>query len=303
MEKLKGLLLILIAALLAAGAAGFAFVYVKSRLSASPQKLDTVRIVVASEDITYGTKLTPDQLRLVDFPAASVPMKSYSVMDSVVGQTTKVFLLKGEPVLAPKLSTEGGGLSVRIPENMRASSVNVNEVSGVSGFILPGDRVDVLVTINNIDRPGNSVTKMILQNLEVLAAGIQTTTKNDKPVEVQSVTLLLDPKGSEDLALALYQGKVHLVLRNPADQGIVTVEPTNTDRVIGKSDLAANRSAPRPRPPAIQTVKPKVEEKPVPPPPPPEKKTYTIIRDGKIGEEKFPADKPPDKPADKPSGF
>jgi pilus assembly protein CpaB len=85
--------------------------------------------------------------------------------------------------------------------------VNVNEVSGVSGFILPGDRVDVLVTINNIDRPGNSVTKMILQNLEVLAAGVQTTTKNDKPVEVQSVTLLLEPKGAEDLALALYQGR------------------------------------------------------------------------------------------------
>jgi pilus assembly protein CpaB len=80
-----------------------------------------------------------------------------------MGHTTKVFLGQGEPILASKLSSIGGGLSVRIPESMRASSVNVNEVSGVSGFILPGDRVDVIVTIDRAGDMRNSVAKTILQ--------------------------------------------------------------------------------------------------------------------------------------------
>jgi pilus assembly protein CpaB len=131
--------------------------------------------------------------------------------------------VKGEPILASKLSSVGGGLALRIPESMRASSVNVNEVSGVSGFILPGDRVDIIATIDRVGDSRNSVAKTILQDVEVLASGVKTESKNDKPMSVQCVTLLVNPKGAEELALALHEGKLHLVLRNPVDRTIANV--------------------------------------------------------------------------------
>jgi pilus assembly protein CpaB len=289
MGSLKGMALIFLAALFAAGAGGLIYVYFKGHAAApAAAPVETTSLVVAAKDISFGTKLTPEDLALVAFPKEAVPDRAYTEIDSVAGQTTKVFLVKGEPVLAPKLSTVGGGLSVRIPESLRASSVKVNEVSGVSGFILPGDRVDVLATFDNIGQTRSSVTRTILQDLEVLASGVQTATKNNKPVDVQAVTLLLDPQGAEALALALHQGEIHLVLRNPADHEIVEVDPTSTSDLMKKA-----RPAPAPRPVVArpQSVAAKADTA-VNPPPPPERKTYTIIRDGTVKEEKFPARKP-----------
>jgi pilus assembly protein CpaB len=159
---------------------------------------------------------------------------------------------------------------------MRASSVDVNEVSGVSGFILPGDRVDVLCTIDNA--PGQSqgvaVTKTILQNIEVVAAGVKTKTNKNDPIKVQSVTMLVEPKQAEDLALGMFEGRIHLVLRNPVDHEIVAVSPTNTREVFG---LASKKKTTR-KPPRRTVVR-----KPEAPPPEP---TYTVIRDGSIQEQK-----------------
>jgi pilus assembly protein CpaB len=201
-------------------------------------------------------------------------------MDSVLDQTTKVFVVAGEPVLASKLSSVGGGLSVRVPETLRASSVDVNEVSGVSGFVLPGDRVDVLCTIDNAPGQGQNVavTKTIIQNVEVLAAGVKTKTNKNDPIKVQSVTLLVDPNQAEDLALGMHEGRIHLVLRNPVDHEIVEVKPTNTREVFG---LAAKKKTTR-RPPTRTVAKP--------PPPPPEEPTYTVIRGGSIQEQKSPTE-------------
>jgi pilus assembly protein CpaB len=210
--------------------------------------------------------------------------------DSVLGQTTKVFLVRGEPILASKLSTAGGGLSVRIPESMRATSVKVNEVTGVSGFILPGDRVDVLVTIDNLSGIGNAVTKTIVQNSEVLAAGIKTETKKDNPIKVQSVTLLVDPKQAEDLALAIHEGTIHLVLRNPIDHEIAEVSPVSTKEVMGGAEK------PKPAPAPRRAPSPKKADVEPPPPPPAEATTYTMIRSGTVKEEKFPNEAPVNEP-------
>jgi pilus assembly protein CpaB len=290
MGSLKGIGLILLAALMAAGTGLLVFIYLQKRPAAPPAS-KTLSVVVAAEDITFGTRLKPEHLRLAPFPIDAVPASAYTVVDSVLGQTTKVFLVKGEPVLAPKLSTAGGGLSVRIPESMRASSVKVNEVSGVSGFILPGDRVDVLATFDNTGKVGSSVTKTILQDLEILASGVQTATKNNKPVEVQSVTLLLDPQGAEVLALALHNGNIHLVLRNPADHKIVQVQQTNTAEIISRSEP---KPPPR-RPVVVRPAEPSPgpENAVQPAPAPSERGTYTIIRNGEAKEEKFPVDKQP----------
>ena len=277
MSSWKGIGLLLFAAVLAAVAGGMAYMYLRgTSTETEAMVVVTVPIVVASQDLTFGAKLKEQDLKMVEFPENSVPMGAYSSVDSVVAQTTKVFLVSGEPVLASKLSSVGGGLSVRIPETKRASSIEVNEVSGVSGFILPGDIVDVLCTIDNApgQTQGVAVTKTILQNIEVLAAGVKTKTNKKDPIRVQAVTLLVSPKEAEDLALGMFKGRIHLVLRNPVDHELVTVKPTNTREVFGLVQ-AKKRTTRRPR----RTVVKK-------PPPKPADPTYTIIRDGSIQEQK-----------------
>src|SRR6185503_17989968 len=128
----------------------------------------------------------------------------FTSIDSVVGQTTKVFMSAREPVTATKLSSRGGGLSMLVRPTMRAASIEVDQVSGVSGFVLPGDRVDVLITLEQRGQMDNAVTKTLLQNIEVLASGQKTDQKDNKPLSVQAVTLLVDPDGAEKLAHAHY---------------------------------------------------------------------------------------------------
>src|SRR5436190_11991579 len=115
-----------------------------------------------------------------------------------------------EPVTAIKLSSRGGGLSMLVRPNMRAASLEVNQVSGVSGFVLPGDRVDVLSTVNPSHDDRDAVTRTLLQSVEVLAAGQKTQQADGRPMSVQSVTLLVDPKDAEVLAHAQHEGEIHL---------------------------------------------------------------------------------------------
>ena len=288
MSSWKGFTLIFLSIVLAAGAGGLAYLYLKGMPEKEAATLETVPVVVATEDMTFGTRLEAHQLKLAQFPADAVPAGTYTAMDSVLGHTTKVFLMAGEPLFASKLSSWGGGLSVRIPESMRATSVTVNEVSGVSGFVLPGDRVDVLVTIDNAKGPGVAVTKTILQNAEVLAAGVKTETRNNNPVKVQSVTLQVDPEGAERLALGMHQGRIHLVLRNPADHEIVDVKATNTKEVMDLVQKPVYRPRPKPKPAPEPEPEPVIEEP----------AGYTIIKNGKVNKEEFPNEPSKD---DKPS--
>jgi pilus assembly protein CpaB len=189
-------------------------------------------VIVTTGDLTYGVKLERTMLRSVRYPKESIPIGAYASMDSVVGQTTKVFMGAREPVTATKLSSRGGGLSMLVRQSMRAASIEVNAVSGVSGFVLPGDRVDVLVTVESNSSSSNSITKTLLQNIEVLAAGQKTQQKDGSPMSVQSVTLLVDPPGAEKLAHAGHEGEIHLVLRNPDDQEQVNVPTFSTGEML-----------------------------------------------------------------------
>jgi pilus assembly protein CpaB len=232
----------------------------------------TVPVVVATRDLTFGTVLEKEHLKVVEYPEASVPKGAYSEIDSVMAQSNRVFLMEGEPVLASKLSAVGGGLSLRIPEAMRAISLSVNEVTGVNGFILPGDRVDVVVTIDNAKGPGVAVTKTILQNVEVLASGSKTENRRNQQITVQSITLVVEPKGAESLALALHQGQVHVILRNPVDQAVVATTSTDTKEVL---DLYTKSTTTYKRP-TTTTTKPKTDP------------SYTIIRNGTITKQEAP---------------
>ena len=201
-------------------------------------------VVVTATDLTFGVKLDRAMLRTARYPKDAVPEGAYASIDSVVSQTTKVFMGAREPVTAVKLSSRGGGLSMLVRTSMRAASLEVNYVSGVSGFVLPGDRVDVLVTVDPRNMNEDAVTRTVLQNIEVLAAGQKTEQQDNKPITVQAVTLLVDPDGAETLALALHEGKIHLVLRNPDDQEETKVASLSTQEMLGHRQVAAPAAAP-----------------------------------------------------------
>lgn len=223
-------------------------------------------VVVTVTDLTYGVKLDKEMLRTVRYPKESVPEGAFANMDSVVGQTTKVFMSAREPVTAIKLSSRGGGLSMLVRPSMRASSLEVNNVSGVSGFVLPGDRVDVLTTVDGRGANEDAVTRTVLQNIEVLAAGQKTEQKDNKPITVQSVTLLVDPDGAETLALALHEGKIHLVLRNPDDQEVVRVASLSTREMLDRRALAARPTSGVRRPTTSTTPTHVASSRQAPPP-------------------------------------
>jgi pilus assembly protein CpaB len=273
----KGIALLLIAVVLAVAAGGSVYLYLKGMPStAQASGPETTSVVVANKDMTFGTTLESQHLKLVEFPKESVPMGSYSSIDTVLQQTTKVFVVAGEPILASKLSAIGGGLSVRIPANMRAMSLKINEVTGVSGFVLPGDRVDVVVTVENVGGSNIAVTKTILQDLEVLAAGTKTEEKNNHNITVQTATLLVDPEGAEKLALGVHQGKVHLSLRNPVDHQLVDAKSTDTRQVLGMNK--PKRKSTRRTKRTTVTKKEPVKVEP----------EFTVIRDGRILKQESP---------------
>ena len=230
MKKIAIFIVVLLALAFAAVASGLTYIYLKAE--SEERGLEAEPVVVASKDLTFGETLEPDDMKVAMFPKGSVPKGSYAVEDSLLGQVTKVFLMENEPILDSKLSSKGGGLSLLIDISKRASSIQVDKVSGVSGFILPGDRVDVILTVKRPGSSSDAIAKTILQNVEVLAAGEKTQQKGNKIITVQAVTLLVDPEGAQDLALASSEGKLHLALRNPTDDEIVAVDPVSKTGIL-----------------------------------------------------------------------
>lgn len=230
MGKLGTLLAIFLALLSGSTASVLAYNYLKSQPTEVALNLEPV--VVATQDLTFGETLEPKNMSVVMYPAESVPSGYYNSLDSLEGQVTKVFLKKNEPILESKLSSKGGGLSLLIDQDMRASSIQVDKVSGVSGFVLPGDKVDVILTVEKYDKSRDAVAKTILQKVDVLAAGEKTEQKGDKVITVQAVTLLVNPEGAQALALATQEGKLHLALRNPSDNEIHSVDPISKSGIL-----------------------------------------------------------------------
>lgn len=235
MRKIGIILVVFVALVCGAAASVLAYNYLKNKPVAEGPVL--VSVVVAAKDLTFGEELTTDNMQIVMYPEASVPSGAYHEVDSLLGEVTKVFLKKNEPILESKLSSIGGGLSLLIDKDKRAASIQVDKVSGVSGFVLPGDKVDVIATFSNYGKNRESVAKTILQRLDVLAAGEKTEQKGDKVITSQSVTLLVDPDGAQALALASQEGKLHLALRNPTDD-----DTTSIDVISKKAMLSSTKS-------------------------------------------------------------
>jgi pilus assembly protein CpaB len=217
--------------------------------------MPTRPVVVATANLDVGADLTREDLKAIDWPASAVPVGAFSTVDEVAGRGLIASVVQNEPILPMKLASKeaGAGLPPAIPEGLRAVSVRVNEVIGVAGYVLPGTRVDVVATVSPTDRRTDTTTKVILTNVQVLAAGtkIERDTERGKPVAVNVVTLLVNPEESERLTLAASEGKIQLALRNPLDKGVTEtpgVKPAalfGNDKQVRMAQARTRISAPR----------------------------------------------------------
>jgi pilus assembly protein CpaB len=180
----------------------------------------TVRLALATKDLEVGAILRDADVKIEDWPGA-VPAGATARPQDLVGRGVTTTIYAREPIIESRLAPKGagGGLAAMIPQGMRAVAVRVNEVVGVAGFVVPGMHVDVLISGNSPGGNLGTLTKTMLQNIEVLSAG-QDFKKDaeGKPVMVQVVNLLVTPEQAEQLSLASNQTTIQLILRNPLDR-------------------------------------------------------------------------------------
>ncbi len=214
--------IILVLAVMSGSLAGYsALRFLRERptrlIAAEPTRGRTV--VVAARDMTLGSIVKEEDVRLLDWPSDVVPEGYPSSVSEVIGRGLIRDVSLNEPLLSAKLAdlASGGGLPIVIPEGMRALSVKVDEVIGVAGFVTPGTRVDVILTIK-AENDREPVSRVILQNIAAVAAGQQIQRDEEgKPISVTVITVLVTPEEAEKLVLASAQGRIQMALRNTLD--------------------------------------------------------------------------------------
>ena len=256
--------------------------YQMTARSSSPSKkvesTDLKDVVVTARPLGVGVMVKPADIKVVKMPSSAFPKGGFSKVEDVLDRPVISNILLEEPILEGRLAAKGSGLGLAptIPVGMRAVTVRVNDVASVSGFVLPGMRVDVLVTGRPPTADGD-MTTTVLQNMLVLSAG--TTIQPDargQAIQAPTVTLLATPQQSETLTLAGNEGRLQLVLRNSSDQNVEVTTGRYINELYGapRKVAAAPSAAPNPAPrPIVIAAAPKP-----PPPPPPALDQIVVIR-------------------------
>jgi pilus assembly protein CpaB len=204
----------------------------------------STKVVVAAADIQLGSRLNSQMLKTVDWPAGSIPSGAIAKAEELEDRVVKTSVLRGEAILEAKLAPVGtkGGLSAVIPEGKRAMTVRVNDVIGVAGFALPGNHVDIVVNtqIESV-RADKQISKIVLENILVLAVAQEANRDETKPRVVNAVTLELTPEQAEKLDLARSVGTLSLVLRNQMDK-----DGVETRGIMKPQLLAGDKVQPEP---------------------------------------------------------
>ena len=220
---------------------------------------DLGNVVIAKVEIPLGEKITAEQLTFAQIPNGSAPEGVFRKMEQVVGRVAITPIGMRETITNMKLAPEGtgAGLSAVIPEGYRAMTVKVDDVVGVSGFIMPGSFVDVVAIIVPVSQAGATngpISKIVLQNIKVLASGakIDSPENQRQPSEVKAVTLQVTPEQAEKLVLAANEGKLQLVMRNYSDQ-----QDTQTKGANKGSLLTGESYVPQPEPKGESSDAPK----------------------------------------------
>ena len=249
---------------------GLAAVVMASRWLLTQPAASTPRIVVAASDINLGQRLTPEMLKLVEWPAHSVPKGAFDDPQKLGGRVLKTSILMGDPLSEAKLAPAGtlGGLSALITEGKRAITVRVNDVIGVAGFALPGNYVDIIVSTETEPQPGaqaqaaapreQSISKIVLERILVLAVAQEVNRDETRPKVVNAVTLEVTPEQAEMLDLARSVGTLSLVLRNQVDPAAAQTAGATKQSLLPAASpikpVALQAPAPRPRPQAPRPV-------------------------------------------------
>jgi pilus assembly protein CpaB len=241
-----------------------------------------VDVVVAANDVPVGAKIDDRDVKVVRFPAADLPPNCFHLKSSVVGRGAVLPIAKGEFFLPNKLAGEnaGSGMPSLIPPGMRAVSVRVNEVIGVAGFVVPGTRVDVLLT-GNPTNAADQRTTTVLENVAVIATG-QKLERNTagEPQLTPVITLLVSPDDAQKLTLATTEGKIQLSLRNPLDTKQQELASVSTGSLYKGVPAAAPAASTRPQATKHKTVQ-------TLPPTPPQAYSVQVIKGTKTTETKF----------------
>ena len=230
---------VLIIGIVAVAIAAFASIsrynYLKGQEAKMKEAGAIEKIVVAREEISAGTSLDTNRVKVVDWPRASMPQGSFSVPEMVTGRMALDRFMPGEPIIETKLvpgEAQTGVLTYKVPQGHRAMTVAVDQVAGVAGFITPGNMVDMVLTTTPVGAQ-QPVGKIVLQNVPVLAIGqIIEQQKDGKPVVVPTVTVDVTPEDAEKLAIASNQGRLQLVLRRAGDKEIARTTGATVTKVL-----------------------------------------------------------------------
>ncbi|RQS69536.1 Flp pilus assembly protein CpaB [Burkholderia sp. Bp8963] len=246
--------------LIIAMVAGLAAVAFASRWLVRTSSSAVTQVAVATTDLNLGEPLGPNQIRTVSWPTGSVPPGAYADTKELEGRVVRTSLSRGEPVLESKLAPIGtkGGLSAVIGPGNRAITVRVNDVIGVAGFALPGNYVDVIVNTQEPGKPDNqqSISKIVLEHILVLAVAQQVSRDDTAPKVVNAVTLEVAPEQAEKLDLARSVGTLSLVLRNQIDKQTMNTDGATKVTLLGTPPAPA--AAPAPARVHVRTVRVRV---------------------------------------------
>ena len=280
----KRLMTVVMAAVLVALVITAIFYQITVGRKSATAEVATKTLVVARAELPLGSVISEADVTVIDFPEQAYPQGGFESIEEVVDRSLTQPILANEPITLARTTEKGAGfgLAPTIPEGYRAVALAVNQVSGVSGFVLPGSKVDILLTATprGIE---DRLTTTVLENVTVLSTGTkQQPSPNGQPENVPVLNMLLTPEDAELLTLATQEGRIQLVLRNPKDD-----EQTAEDREVKSSrDLFRSlrpaprpQAAARPRPPAAPPQVVQVE------PPPPTTLPVVMIRGNKLSVE------------------
>jgi pilus assembly protein CpaB len=206
---------------------------------------EMISVVAADLAIPFGTRVNSRHVRVLEMPAEYAPPGSYRSVEEVVDLVTVQPIVAGEILMKARFANndDGSTLAALVTKKMRAVTVRVDDVIGVAGFLLPGNRVDVLASRREDNR--RAIAETILRDVMVLAVDQTAATENNEPVIVRAVTLEVSPPQAEVLFRSRQEGSIQLTLRNPLEEEELLAEEQPVDEPLAAEPAAA--SAPTPR--------------------------------------------------------
>ncbi len=288
MGKNKGFIILGIGIFSALIVSVFAYGWLQQKSRVKVQAVETQPVVVSAIDLPWGTVLTKDVVKVEPFLKKSLPGGHFIDPAAIENRTLLHPVKTGELILESRLaptSAQGGGVGAIITPKKRAMAVKVDRVVGVSGFIHPGNRVDVLVTLDQSGKVAAPITKIVLENVLVLAAGaeMEKSGKQEKPTQVDVVTLEVTPEEGEKLALAFTEGKLQLALRNSTDNAEVNSKGTTIPALLAAFGSVSSEQPAKQKARAAETRR----VQPAPAPAKPQMLSVELIRGNTMSSVKF----------------